>query len=224
MDRLDGWQRTNNCGDLRKSDSGKEVILMGWIDTLRDHGGVIFIDLRDRYGKTQVVFNPEKNPNTYEKARELKRESVIGVKGSVIERSTDMINPKIPTGEIEIFPSELKIFNKSLAVPFNIDESSDDISEEIRLKYRYLDLRRPTMQKNLFIRHRFYQAVRKYFDESGFIEVETPMLMKSTPEGARDYLVPSRIFKEKFYALPQSPHTYKQILMVSGIDKYFQIV
>ncbi len=224
MDRLDGWQRTNNCGDLRKSDSGKEVILMGWIDTLRDHGGVIFIDLRDRYGKTQVVFNPEKNPNTYEKARELKRESVIGVKGSVIERSTDMINPKIPTGEIEIFPSELKIFNKSLAVPFNIDESSDDISEEIRLKYRYLDLRRPTMQKNLFIRHRFYQAVRKYFDESGFIEVETPMLMKSTPEGARDYLVPSRIFKGKFYALPQSPQTYKQILMVSGIDKYFQIV
>jgi aspartyl-tRNA synthetase len=209
---------------MRKSDSGKEVILMGWVDTMRDHGGVIFIDLRDRYGKTQIVFNPEKNENVYDKAKGLKKEYVIGVKGIVVERTQEMVNPKIPTGEIEVFPTELKIFNKSKPLPFDIDDSSDTISEEIRLKYRYLDLRRPSMQRNLQIRHRFYQTVRRYFDELGFLEVETPMLMKSTPEGARDYLVPSRLFNGKFYALPQSPQTYKQILMVSGCDKYFQIV
>ena len=224
MDRLEGWHRTHYCKDLRKSDSGKDVVLMGWVDTMRDHGGVIFVDLRDRYGKTQVVFNPEKNKDAYEKASKLRKEYVIGVKGRVVERSSEMVNPKLSTGEIEVFPSELKIFNNSRALPFNLDESSDTISEELRLKYRYLDLRRPPMQRNLQIRHRVYQAVRKYFDELGFLEVETPMLMKSTPEGARDYLVPSRIFKGKFYALPQSPQTYKQILMISGCDKYFQIV
>ena len=224
MDRLEGWHRTHYCGDLRKSDNGAEVVLMGWVDTMRDHGGVIFVDLRDRYGRTQVVFNPEKNKNAYEKAREMRKEYVIGIKGIVVERSPDMVNPKLSTGEIEVFPSELKVFNKSKAIPFNLDESSDTISEELRLKYRYLDLRRPTMQRNLQIRHRIYQSVRKYFDELGFLEVETPMLMKSTPEGARDYLVPSRIFRGKFYALPQSPQTYKQVLMVSGCDKYFQIV
>jgi len=224
VDRLEGWHRTHYCGDLCKSDKGEEVILMGWIDTMRDHGGVIFVDLRDRYGKTQVVFNPEKNKNAYEKASKLKKEYVIGIKGIVVERSPDMVNPKLSTGEIEVFPGELKVFNKSKALPFNLDESSDTISEELRLKYRYLDLRRPTMQKYLQIRHRFYQSVRKYFDKLGFLEVETPMLMKSTPEGARDYLVPSRIFRGKFYALPQSPQTYKQVLMVSGCDKYFQIV
>jgi len=224
VDRLEGWHRTHYCGDLRKSDNGKEVILMGWIDTMRDHGGVIFADLRDRYGRTQVVFNPEKNKDAYEKASELKKEYVIGIKGIVVERSPEMVNPKLSTGEIEVFPSELKVFNASKALPFNLDESSDTISEELRLKYRYLDLRRPTMQRNLQIRHRFYQSVRKYFDELGFLEIETPMLMKSTPEGARDYLVPSRIFRGKFYALPQSPQTYKQVLMVSGCDKYFQIV
>jgi len=221
---LEGWQRTHYCGDLRKSDNGKEVILMGWVDTMRDHGGLIFIDVRDRHGKTQVVFDPEKSKETYERGKGLRREYVIGIKGIVAERTPEMVNPKISTGEIEVLPSEMKIFNKSLPIPFGIDEASDEINEELRLKYRYLDIRRSTMQKNLMIRHKFYQSTRKYFDELRFVEVETPMLMKSTPEGARDYLVPSRIWNGKFYALPQSPQTYKQILMVSGIDKYFQIV
>ena len=224
MDRLEGWKRTHYCNELQKSDSGKEVIIMGWVDTVRDHGGVIFIDLRDRHGRTQVVFNPEKEKEAYEKARDLRRECVIGVKGLVTQRTPDMVNPKLATGEIEIFPSELKIFNMAAAPPFSIDETSDTINEEMRLRYRYLDLRRPTMQRNLQIRHNLYQSVRYYFDTMGFLEIETPMLMKSTPEGARDYLVPSRLFHGKFYALPQSPQTYKQILMVAGCDKYFQIV
>ncbi len=224
MDRLEGWKRTHYCNELQKSDSGKEVILMGWVDTVRDHGGVIFIDLRDRHGRTQVVFNPEKEKETYKKAQDLRRECVIGVKGLVAERTPDMVNLKLVTGGIEVIPSELKIFNMAVAPPFSIDETSDTINEEMRLRYRYLDLRRPTMQKNLQIRHNMYQSVRYYFDTMGFLEVETPMLMKSTPEGARDYLVPSRLFNGKFYALPQSPQTYKQILMVAGCDKYFQIV
>ncbi|MCK4965651.1 aspartate--tRNA ligase, partial [bacterium] len=224
MDRLEGWKRTHYCNELQKSDSGKEVILMGWVDTVRDHGGVIFIDLRDRHGRTQVVFNPEKEKEAYEKAQDLRRECVIGVKGLVAERTPDMVNLKLVTGGIEVIPSELKIFNMAVAPPFSIDETSDTINEEMRLRYRYLDLRRPTMQKNLQIRHNMYQSVRYYFDTMGFLEVETPMLMKSTPEGARDYLVPSRLFNGKFYALPQSPQTYKQILMVAGCDKYFQIV
>lgn len=223
MESLGGWKRTQYCGELRLFDKGKEITLMGWVDTARDHGGVIFIDLRDRYGKTQVVFNPQIKSETYEKAKSLKKEYVIAIKGLVIPRPEGMINPNLSTGEIEVEGTELKILNPSKTPPFEIDDTSDNISEDVRLKYRYLDLRRPSMQKNLQLRHQFYQVVRRYFDENRFLEVETPILMKSTPEGARDFLVPSRLNRGTFYALPQSPQTYKQVLMVAGCDRYVQI-
>jgi aspartyl-tRNA synthetase len=216
-------KRTVTCGELNKSHIGSTVTLTGWIDTRRDHGGVIFVDLRDRYGKTQVVFSPQHDPEAYEQAKELRSEFVISVTGQVIIRPEGMLNPNITTGEVEVEATELTIVNKAEAPPFVIDDAVD-VSEEIRLKYRYLDLRRPVMQKNLLLRHRAYQATRSFFDKNNFIEIETPILMKSTPEGARDFLVPSRIHQGKFYALPQSPQTYKQILMVSGFDRYFQIV
>lgn len=193
------------------------------MDTRRDLGGVIFIDLRDRYGKTQVVFNPQTSPAAHALAKELRSEFVLSVTGLVEHRPEGTTNRELPTGEIDIMASELAILNKAETPPFPIDEDVD-AGEDIRLKYRYLDLRRPNLQRNLIFRHRMYQVVHKYFDERGFIEVETPVLMKSTPEGARDYLVPSRVHRGKFYALPQSPQTYKQILMVSGFDRYVQIV
>jgi aspartyl-tRNA synthetase len=196
---------------------------MGWVDRRRDHGGLIFIDLRDRYGKTQLVFNPQVQEQAYRKAKELKGEYVIAARGSVRERPEDAINPKISTGEIEVHVQDMQILNPAKTPPFLIDDHLD-VSEELRLKYRYLDLRRPEMQRNILLRHRLAQVVRRYFDENGFVEIETPFLMKSTPEGARDFLVPSRLHKGKFYALPQSPQTYKQILMVAGFDRYFQIV
>ncbi len=216
-------QRTHTCGQLRRADAGSEVTLSGWVDTRRDHGGVIFIDLRDRYGKTQVVFNPEHNAEAHKEASDLRSEYVIAVKGKVNERPEDMINPKLETGEIEVMSDKLEILNTSETPPFEITADTD-VSTELRLKYRYLDLRRPVMQKYLTSRHRVCQAARKYFDSNNFIEVETPFLTKSTPEGARDYLVPSRINRGQFYALPQSPQLFKQILMVSGLDRYFQIV
>jgi aspartyl-tRNA synthetase len=216
-------QRTHTCGQLRKKDAGSEVTLSGWVDTRRDHGGVIFIDLRDRYGKTQVVFNPEHNPETHQQASTLRSEYVIAVKGKVAERPEDMVNPNLDTGAIELFVDKLEILNTSETTPFEITADTE-VSTELRLKYRYLDLRRPVMQKYLAFRHKVCQVARQYFDKNNFIEIETPFLTKSTPEGARDYLVPSRINRGQFYALPQSPQLFKQILMVSGFDRYFQIV
>jgi aspartyl-tRNA synthetase len=216
-------KRTVTCGELRKSHIGKTVTLTGWVDKRRDLGGLIFIDLRDRYGKTQIVFSPERHAGAHEEAKSLRAEFVISVTGIVNTRPKETENSEIPTGEVEVDIVEMTILNKAETPPFSLDEYTD-INEDLRLKYRYLDLRRPSMQNNLLMRHNTYQVVRKYFDRNGFIEIETPILMKSTPEGARDFLVPSRLHPGKFYALPQSPQTYKQILMVSGFDRYFQIV
>lgn len=223
LEGLNGWKRTHLCGVLRSSDVGQEVVLMGWVDRRRDHGGLIFLDLRDCSGRVQIVFNPQKAKEVYKKAKELKSEYVIAVKGKVERRPPGAVNEKLPTGEIEIIAQELKVLNTSKTPPFLISEESE-ASEELRLKYRYLDLRRPPMQKNLILRHKLYQVVRDFFNEKGFVEIETPFLMRSTPEGARDYLVPSRLHPGKFYALPQSPQIYKQILMVAGFDRYYQIV
>ena len=216
-------KRTHYCGDLRASDSGREVVLMGWAHRRRDHGGVIFIDLRDREGITQVVFNPENSPIAHGEAHRIRSEFVLAVKGRVRLRPEGMTNPEIKTGAIEVLASELEILNESKTPPFVLDVESD-LSENIRLKYRYLDLRRPDIQRNLFLRSRAAAEVRKHMEELGFVEVETPVLTKSTPEGARDFLVPSRINQGMFYALPQSPQLFKQLLMVSGFDRYYQIV
>lgn len=213
--------RTHTCGELTLKDEGKSVILCGWLQKSRDLGGMTFIDLRDRYGITQLVFNMETNPILCEQARRMGREFVIRAEGKVRERSNK--NLKIPTGEIEIEVSSLDILNKSELPPFTIEEETDG-GEELRMKYRYLDLRRAPVKNNIVLRHRVAQAVRSYMDSEGFIEVETPVLIKSTPEGARDFVVPSRMQPGTFYALPQSPQTLKQLLMVAGFDKYFQIV
>ena len=215
-------RRTHTCGELREKNIGERVVLNGWVDNRRDLGGVIFIDLRDRYGITQVVFEPAFNIEAHELAKKLRSEYVISVEGVVRHRPEDTENPSLPTGMIDVKVDKLVILNEAETPPFQIKDEID-VNEDLRLKYRYLDLRRPRMQKNLLLRHKVYQIVRKYFDENDFVEIETPMLMKSTPEGARDFLVPSRLHKGKFYALPQSPQTYKQILMVSGYDRYFQI-
>ncbi len=216
-------RRTHTCGELRKEHIGQTVVLNGWVDTRRDLGGVIFIDLRDRYGISQIVFAPQHNEEIYRRAHTLRAEYVIAVKGLVEHRPEGTYNPNIPTGEVDVIVQELEILNKAETPPFQIQERVD-VSEDHRLRYRYIDLRRPVMRNNLLMRHDMAQSARRYFDEHNFIEIETPVLMKSTPEGARDFLVPSRINKGKFYALPQSPQTYKQILMVSGFDRYFQIV
>lgn len=216
-------KRTHTCGELRSSHVGQTVSLTGWVDIRRDLGGVIFIDLRDRYGIIQVVFNPKNHQSAHDLAKDLRSEYVIAVTGKVEKRPQGTDNTKLPTGEIDVLVEELFILNKAETPPFAIKDDIDT-NEDLRLKYRYLDLRRPEMQERLLFRHRMYQVTRKYFDQHSFIEVETPVLMKSTPEGARDFLVPSRINPGKFYALPQSPQTYKQILMVAGYDRYFQIV
>ncbi|MCP5002453.1 MAG: aspartate--tRNA ligase [Planctomycetes bacterium] len=216
-------KRTHTCRQLRKSDAGSEVVLSGWVDTRRDHGGVIFIDLRDRYGKSQIVFNPDRNHRAHEEASGLRSEYVIAVKGKVSERPEGMTNPDLNTGEIEVFVDNLELLNTCETTPFEITADTD-VSTELRLKYRYLDLRRPIMQKNVLYRHKVCQVVRRYFDGNDFVDIETPILTKSTPEGARDYLVPSRINRGHFYALPQSPQLFKQLLMVSGMDRYYQIV
>lgn len=216
-------KRTHTCGELRPSHIGQSVTLTGWVDTRRDLGGVIFIDVRDRYGRTQVVFNPKYSEAIHALAKDLRTEFVISVSGKVEQRPVGTGNDKLHTGEIDVLAEELTILNKAETTPFPIEDKLDT-NEDLRLKYRYLDLRREPMQQNLMLRHRMYQITRRYFDEHNFIEVETPVLMKSTPEGARDFLVPSRINPGKFYALPQSPQTYKQILMVAGYDRYFQIV
>jgi len=215
-------KRTHYCADVNMTDVEKEVTLMGWAHRRRDHGGVIFVDLRDRSGMIQVVFNPEAGQTVHEEAHKIRSEFVLALKGKVRKRPAGMENPALKTGEIEVVVSELEILNESKTPPFSFDET--DISENVRLKYRYLDLRRPAIQQNLFLRSKLAAATRNYFEENGFIEVETPFLTKSTPEGARDYLVPSRISKGMFYALPQSPQLFKQLLMVSGFDRYYQIV
>ncbi len=213
--------RTNTCGELQIKDKGKEVTLCGWIQKSRDLGGMTFVDLRDRYGITQLVFNMETNPSLCQQARKLGREYVIQVTGEVRERSNK--NLRIPTGEIEIDVKDLTVLNPSDIPPFTIEEETDG-GDELRMRYRYLDLRRPSVKNNLILRHRMAQEVRSYLDAKGFLEIETPFLIKSTPEGARDFIVPSRLQPGTFYALPQSPQTLKQLLMVSGFDRYFQIV
>jgi len=223
VDALGDWRRTHTCGDLRKADVGSRVVVMGWVQTRRDHGGLIFVDLRDRYGVTQVVFNPERAPQVHEKAHSLRSEYVIAVQGGVEKRPKDMENPRIATGEIEVAVDGLKILNESRTPYFPIEDEAE-VAENVRLRYRYLDLRRKRMQENLLLRHRAAKAVRGYFSSHGFVEIETPMLTRSTPEGARDYLVPSRMNPGSFYALPQSPQLFKQLLMISGFDRYFQIV
>lgn len=222
-DQLGDMRRTHNCGVLRKEDAGREVVLMGWAQRWRDHGGVIFIDLRDRMGVTQVVFNPEHNEEVHRIADSIRSEWVIAVKGEVLERPDGMINPKMATGEIEVMVSELKILNKAKTPPFMIEDDAE-VSENLRLAYRYLDLRRPAVTKNLILRHNTAACVREFLNENGFLDIETPVLTKSTPEGARDYLVPSRVNQGQFYALPQSPQLFKQLLMVAGYDRYYQIV
>ena len=223
MDTLGNWKRTHYCGDLRAADIGSEVILMGWALRRRDHGGLIFIDLRDREGIAQIVFDPEVNGAAHAVAESVRSEFVLAVKGKVIPRPEGTVNPSMKTGEVEIQVLECKLLNRSKPLPFMLDEHSD-INENIRLKYRYLDLRRPQLQNNLILRSKVSQVTRTYLVENGFIELETPFLTKSTPEGARDFLVPSRINQGSFYALPQSPQIFKQILMISGFDRYFQVV
>lgn len=222
-DSLGDWQKTHHCNSLGTAEIGQTVILMGWVQRRRDHGGLIFVDLRDREGITQVVFDPQYNAQAHEHAHGLRSEYVLAVQGKVRPRPEGMTNPKLFTGEIEVITSELRILNPSRTPPFQVEDDLD-ASENIRLRYRYLDLRRPKMFRNLLLRHRVFQLTRDYFNRQGFLEVETPVLTKSTPEGARDYLVPSRVNPGKFYALPQSPQIFKQILMVAGFERYYQIV
>jgi len=216
-------KRSHTCGELRLADAGTTVTLNGWVDTRRDLGGVIFIDLRDRYGLTQIVFSPQDDAEAHALADQLRSEFVIGIEGQVIARTPENVNSKLPTGGVEVRVKKLLIYSKADTTPFEIIDDTRT-NEDVRLKYRYLDLRRPIMQQNLMLRSQIAVTVRNYFHENKFVEVETPVLMKSTPEGARDYLVPSRVNPGKFFALPQSPQTYKQLLMVSGMDRYFQIV
>jgi len=223
LDFLGTRQRTATCGQLRAADAGSTVTLMGWVNRRRDHGNLIFLDLRDRYGITQIVLDKDLTPDGHAKAEQARPEYVIAATGKVRLRGADAINPKMPTGEIEIAATELLILNDSKVPPFSPAEEAI-ANEEVRLKYRYLDLRRPEMARNLAVRHRVALAVRENLAAQGFYEIETPFLTRSTPEGARDYLVPSRVHPGQFYALPQSPQLFKQILMISGLDKYFQIV
>ncbi len=215
--------RTHNCAQIREADIDKDATLCGWVDNRRDHGKLIFIDIRDRFGITQVVFIPQKNnPDFHVKANSLRSEFVIKVKGKVQARPGNMQNPKLPTGKVELFALELDILSTSEELPFEISNYSD-VGEETRLKYRYLDIRRPQVMNNFYFRHLLYQSIRNFLTKQDFIEFETPILTKSTPEGARDYLVPSRVNPGRFFALPQSPQLFKQILMVAGVDRYFQI-
>jgi aspartyl-tRNA synthetase len=216
-------KRTHKCGGFRAENIGQEVVVSGWVNSYRDHGNLVFVDLRDISGLVQVVFNPDENPDIHETARHLRSEWVIAVKGNVRARGEGLENPRLATGQIEIITSELEVLAKAKTPPFEID-GADQVGEDTRLKYRYVDLRRPLMQQRMIVRHKIAKLVRDYLDSRDFLEIETPMLGKSTPEGARDFLVPSRLYQGSFYALPQSPQLFKQILMVSGMDRYFQIV
>ena len=223
METIQGLKRTHKCGELREEHVGSTVTVMGWTQVYRTLGGVIFVDLRDRSGIVQVVFNVDKDKEMFEKADTIRSEYVLAVVGEVVLRDAETVNDKIPTGTVEIRATELRILSKAETPPIYIEENSN-VREEVRLKYRYLDLRRPDMQRLMELRHRVCKLARDYYDENGFLEIETPMLTKSTPEGARDYLVPSRVHPGHFYALPQSPQLYKQLLMLSGMDRYMQIV
>lgn len=223
FETMAGMKRTNMCGELNASNENQEVVLTGWVAKNRKLGGVNFVTLRDRTGIVQLAFNDATDKDVFEKSEHLKSEYVIAVRGNVIKRTPENINKDMKTGEIEVFVTELRILNASETPPFYIEEDIDT-NDALRLKYRYLDLRRPDMQRNMILRHKVAKIARDYFDENGFLEIETPMLTKSTPEGARDYLVPSRVQKGKFYALPQSPQQYKQLLMLAGYDRYFQVV
>ncbi len=219
---MSNYLRSHTCGQLSKADINKSVTLSGWVHRRRDHGGLIFIDLRDRFGLTQLVFRPS-DPEMLNQANAMRAEWVITVAGKVIPRAEGMINPKIPTGEIEIEVEKLTILSKSKTPPFSICDEMLEANEELRMKYRYLDIRRGPISNNLIVRHKAMMAIRKTLDSQGFLEITTPILGKSTPEGARDYLVPSRIYIGSFYALPQSPQLFKQLLMIAGMDRYFQI-
>ena len=223
IEELGSWKRINSCGELRKNDIKKEVTLMGWTQSRRDHGGLIFIDLRDRSGITQIVFDPKESAQAHQKAHHIKNEYVIAIKGMVVPRLSGTENPQMATGEIEVKAKRIKILNISEALPFNIDDKLE-INDNLRLKYRYLDLRRPKMQINMNLRHQTCMEIRNYLNNKGFLDIETPFLTKSTPEGARDYIVPSRVNPGKFYALPQSPQLFKQLLMIAGFERYYQIV
>ncbi len=219
VDKLGDWTRTHTCGDLRAEHVGQEVLLLGWVHRVRDLGALVFVDLRDRWGLTQLVFD---SAELADRAKHLRAEFVVGVRGTVRPRSAEARNAKMPTGEVEVHAADLRVFSEAKVPPFVV---ADEVaaSDELRLRYRYLDLRRPVLQRNLGLRHRVTMAVRRYFDAAGFWEIETPILTKSTPEGARDYLVPSRVHPGEFYALPQSPQLFKQLLMIAGTDRYFQI-
>lgn len=220
---MTNFKRTHHLGELRSSDIGKTVRLSGWVHRRRDHGGVIFIDLRDRFGLTQLVFHPDKSPDAHQNAEKLRSEFVVTVEGLVIPRAEGMANPNLPTGDIEIEVKTLHILSKAKTPPFSISDDMITVNEELRLEYRYLDIRRGDIAEKLIKRHQAMQAIRQYLSEEGFLEIHTPIMGKSTPEGARDYLVPSRVHPGHFYALPQSPQLFKQILMVAGMDRYFQI-
>ena len=222
LGKLDGYTRTHNCGEIRLEEENNEVTIMGWVQKRRDHGGVIFIDLRDRSGFVQIVFNPDISKEAFQNADQLRSEYVIAVKGTVRKRPEGNINDELPTGRIEVEGHQLKILDKAETTPFEIEDNVKP-GENLRLKYRYLDLRRPMMRDMMELRHRVVKRTRDFLDENDFLEIETPLLTKSTPEGARDYLVPSRINPGQFYALPQSPQLFKQLLMVSGMERYFQI-
>lgn len=219
---ISGMKRTTMCGDVRLSDAGQSVTVNGWVDRVRDNGGVLFLLVRDRTGVIQCTFDKSVNADLFGAAFACRTEYVVAVKGTLVARDAAAVNKKMPTGEVELIAEELRVLSKAETTPFEIDDSKE-VGDQVRLKYRYLDLRRPMMQKNMMLRHRVTQVARNYFDEQGFLEIETPMLTKSTPEGARDYLVPSRVHPGKFYALPQSPQQYKQLLMLSGMDRYMQI-
>src|SRR5215472_16366693 len=223
LDFLADLRRTHTCGELRASDAGKTVVLMGWVHRRRDHGGVIFVDLRDRDGMTQVVFHEDVGPAVHSRAEQVRPEYVVAVEGQVAPRGPGAVNPNLATGMVELVASRIWILNESRTPPFPMEEQVD-VSEDVRLKYRYVDLRRPHMQRNIILRSKISFATREYLYSQGFLEIETPFMTRSTPEGARDYLVPSRVQPGSFYALPQSPQIFKQLLMVSGFEKYFQIV
>jgi len=215
-------KRSHHCNQLRTENAGSPATLIGWIDSLRDHGGVFFLDLRDREGKTQVVLDPE-NQTLAELFSELKPESVIEVSGEVRNREESTANPNLDTGEIELFAQSILVHNRSQTPPFPLDDTADKVGEDLRLTYRYLDLRRTSNLQSLKLRHETSMAIRTFFDNQGFLEIETPILFKSTPEGAREFLAPSRLNPGKFYALPQSPQQYKQMLMVAGVERYYQL-
>lgn len=219
---LGGWKRTHTCGDLRASDIGKTVILMGWVHHRRDHGGLVFVDLRDRYGVTQIVFDPQLADAVHKQSHLIRSEWVLAIKGEVTKRPEGTINPKLPTGEVEIRCNEVKVLNSSLTPVFPIEDDVD-VAEEVRLEHRYLDLRRPSMKNKLVTRHKTAKAIRDYMNSQNFLEIETPILIKNTPEGAREYVVPSRVYPGKFFVLPQSPQIFKQLSMIAGLDRYYQI-